>query len=231
VRAVAETDGRKAELLRAFDSLASLPGVTVDIVTVAEALRQQINMPAKPLFVRRVEVVKGRIPADAELRRYFADRAGDGVQTPAADVEDDIRRFANRMLERSRRALLHAWALEHFVASLTAAEVAALDAEGQSRRRLVLDAHAREVSQETAAIYDELKPVFFPSAPADTAGGEAAAAGVAETVKRLFQLASYNERTIRQALTLAADGAAKIETQQLRDSLRKAEKLAAAIRQ
>lgn len=234
VRAVAETDGRKAELLRAFNSLASLPGVSVDIVTVAEALRQQIHLPAKPLVVRRVEVVKGRIPADAELRRYFANRVGDGVQMPAAgvpDLEDDIRRFANRMLERSRRALLHAWALEHFVASLTPAEVAALDAEGQSRWRLVLDAHAREVAQETAAIYDELKPVFFPSAPSDTMGSEEAAAGVAETVKRLFQLVSYNERAIRQALTLAADGAAKIETQQLHDSLRKVEKLAAAIRQ
>jgi RNA polymerase sigma factor (sigma-70 family) len=228
VRAVVETESRKREMLQNFKPLVSTPGVDVEILTVDEALKQQVKLPAKPLVVRRVEIARGQIPAYEDLRNYFTGTARPPGGQATDDTGEQIRQFSSRVLDRSRRALLHAWALRNLVGALQPDEVARLSADASSRWHFMVKAHAHEIREESGANYQELAPIFFASQTSEAGSDDAGAADLGAAAEELFQALLFNDKVIRHMLTVSTDGAA-VETRKLRDSLKKTERLTTEI--
>ncbi|HEX8188194.1 MAG TPA: RNA polymerase sigma factor [Pyrinomonadaceae bacterium] len=202
VRAIVETDARKAELLRALAPVASNPAVRVEVATASEAARQTRQAQAAPEVVQEVEPSGNRVAADAELRRHFSGRGG-GEQ-----LESEIIRFAVRESARSRRALQHAWALKRLSARFDARELDALDEGARLKLLSMIREHAEAVRREASALGAELRPVFSPPAAAGgSAGAPVEEAGLAEAAERLLSLCSEVDPAVRSAFAVSNGGA------------------------
>src|SRR5262249_53624801 len=120
VRALVESEQRKAELLAALAPLRAKPGIILDVATYAEVQDRQPSQPTKPLIVSEAEITQRQIPVSAELRRYFAAQiAGTpqiaGARGPDAWIEEQVARFANRIQGLAAGPLRHAWALNNLI--------------------------------------------------------------------------------------------------------------------
>jgi RNA polymerase sigma factor (sigma-70 family) len=226
VEALVETERRKEEILRALGPILSNPAVDVEVSTVAEAVKRQQPGQSKPrdaTVVREVEVANNRIPADPELRAYFSSRlVGEAV-------DEEIGRYANRVMNRSRQALLRASALKSLVGRFSPTAVRGLAAESQAKWRNMVREHALAYRREVAALKQELRAVFGGSGgDAGWAGGEA---NPGEAAGRLLRLSSANDEIVRSAFTISADvrTAAGIKSVQFWRTLAEAENLADAI--
>jgi hypothetical protein len=227
VEALVETELRKQEILRALAPVISNPAVKVEVSTVAEAVeRQKQREQSKPrdaIAVRDVEVANNRIPADAELRAYFSSRL------VGAAVDEEIARYASRVMNRSRQALLRASALKQLVRRFSPAEMQGLAAEAQSKWLSMIREHALAYRREVATLKQELRAVFGGSG--DGASEAVSEANLAEAAERLLRLSYANDEAVRSAFTISAEErtAAAIKTGQFWRSLAEAEKLADAI--
>lgn len=231
VEALVETEGRKEEILRALKPVINNPAVIVDVSTIAEGLkRQQAQATSGDVIVREreVDVETNQMPADAELRRYFSAR-GAG----SASIDEEIDQFANRVMNRSRVALQHASALKRLVKRFSPADVSALAPEAKSKWLAMIGEHAASYQRETERLRQELRPVFFPGAPAT---GQAAnefvdEANVVQAVERLLQFSHAHDEAVRSAFATATDGqtADSLKAPQFWRSLHTAERLAASI--
>jgi RNA polymerase sigma factor (sigma-70 family) len=203
VRAIVDTDARKAELLRALAPVASNPAVRVEVATASEAARQSRQAQAAPEVVQEVEPPGNRVAADAELRRYFSERGGGG------QLDSEIIRFAVRESARSRRALQHAWALKRLAARFDAREFEALDEGARLKLLSMIGEHAEAVRRELAALEAELQPVFSPSAAGGSTGGAPiGVAGLADAADQLLALCSEIDPAVRSAFAVSNGGAA-----------------------
>jgi hypothetical protein len=148
VRAVVDSEQRKQELLRMFDTLGGT-WLELHIRTVDEAVRDSLP-PQGRVVVREIEVRSGDSPADAELRRLFQ--------------PEQARRFAEDILKHSMQARLHARAFQVLSASDPA----------DPRVRAMLHEHATAIAEETATIKRHLVPVFPPAATSTADSDDAA---------------------------------------------------------
>jgi len=222
VEALVETEDRKAEMLRALGPIIGNPAVQVDVRTVAEAAqRQQQESRSRDATSQEVEVANSRIPADSELRAYFSARV---VGSDA--VEQEIDRYAGRVMNHSRQALLQASALKDLVERFSPAEVQALSPEARDKWLGMIREHAEAYRREVAALRQELTSVFG-SRPGEGAGE----ANPARAAGRLLQMSYANDDAVRSAFTVSQDGrtTAGIKSEQFWRSLSAAEKLAAEI--
>jgi hypothetical protein len=234
VEAIVETERRKQTLVDALSSVAGNSGVRVEISTVAEALNNQVKIKTAPALTRRYEIRGDRIAAYAQLYSYFSGRVGNGDQTSERRIEEDIRRFASRLLNRSRLALLHAWALRHMAEEFPVEQLRLLGPRAQEKWRSMAREHARVVQQETAACRLELQPVFFASSPspeANDSNGAMAVSDVESAIEHLFEMATSHEQAMRQAFSINARGSVvnPVATELFWRSLIGAERLAARI--
>jgi DNA-directed RNA polymerase specialized sigma24 family protein len=234
VEAIVETDRRKQTLLDALSSVASNTGVRVEVSTVAEALSNQVKIKAAPALARRYEIRGDRIAAYAQLYSYLSGRSENEDQTSERRIQEEIRRFASRLLNRSRLALLHAWALKHMAEEFPVEQLRLLGPRAQEKWRSMAREHARVVQQETAACRLELQPVFFasfPSPEANDSNGAIAVSDVGSAIERLFEMATNHEQAMRQAFAINARGSVvnPVATEAFWRSLLGAERLAARI--
>ncbi|HWS86104.1 MAG TPA: RNA polymerase sigma factor [Pyrinomonadaceae bacterium] len=225
VEALVESEGRKEAILSALGPVLNNPAVVVEVSTVAEALarRERAGTPDR-LTEREVVVSAGRIPADAELRAHFAARLSDGERVDAA-----IKQFAARAMSHSRRALLHASALQKMAGRFTPEEVRALDAEARAKWLSMVREHAGAYRREAAALRAQLAAVFG----AQGAGSDAAGGSPRQAAERLLQLSYAQDGAVRSAFTISegAGSAAAIKSQQFWRQLSSSERLAAEIEQ
>jgi hypothetical protein len=226
VEALVETERRKEEILRALGPVIGNPAVKVEVNTVAEAVKRQQREQSKTrdaTAVREVEVANNRIPADSELRAYFSTRlVGEAI-------DEEINRYAGRVMNRSRQALLRASALKRLVQRFSPAERRGLAAEAQSKWLNMIREHALAYRHEVATLKQELRAVFGGSG--EGVSEVVSEANVAEAAERLLHLSYANDEAVRSAFTISADGrtAAAIKSGQFWRSLAETEKLAEAI--
>ena len=226
VRAIVETEARKAELLRALAPVASNPAVRVEVVTASEAAKQSRQAQAAPEVVQEVEPSGNRVAADPELRRHFSGRSG-GEQ-----LESEIIRFAVRESARSRRALQHAWALKRLAARFDARELDALDEGARLKLLSMIREHAEAVRREASSLEAELRPVFSPPAAAGGMGGAPVEeAGLAEAAEQLLSLCTEVDPAVRSAFAVSNGGPAPsaLKSPRFWRALRDAESLAGRI--
>lgn len=226
VEALVETEGRKEEILRALSPIIGNPAVRVEVRTVAEALRSQQGQPAKPgLAEREVVVSNNRIPAYDELRAYFSQRMlGD------KGIDEEINRYSNRVMYRSRQALLHASALKRLVGRFTPEELAGLVPEARAKWLAMVREHAQAYRREVAALRQDLRPVF---GGVDEGMPEAErGADIGQSADRLLRLSYTNDEAVRAAFTISAsqgDTTSVLKSRQFWRHLRATERLAVDI--
>ncbi|HEX8844612.1 MAG TPA: RNA polymerase sigma factor [Pyrinomonadaceae bacterium] len=226
VEALVETEGRKEEILRALGPVINNPAVKVEVSTVAEAARRDAKKRGRPgdVTVREVEVANNRIPADADLRAYFSKRLVGGEA-----IDEEISRYSNRVMIRSRQALLRASALKRLVARFSPEELRALAPEARAKWLLMIREQALSYQRETAALRQELRSVF--GGAGDATVEAVNEANLTQAADHLLQLSYANDEAVRSAFTISADGhtAEAIKSAQFWRSLATAEKLAGAI--
>ncbi|HLA11820.1 MAG TPA: hypothetical protein VJ023_14635 [Pyrinomonadaceae bacterium] len=222
VEGLVESDKRKAEILSALSPVANNPAIRIKIQTIEEATRAIARQKQTPGTVDRIEIEKGALPVDEDLRQYFANRGGD---TDAA-----IRSYASRVVARSQAALFQASALQRLANRFTPAQLAALTQSDRAKWLGILRGYAASVRRESASLRGELNPVFGGMSGGGDGETISSDADLIASAKRLYDLASANDRVVRSAFTLSSGGSVSaIKTAQFRRSLASAESLAAAI--
>lgn len=224
IEGLVDTDKRKAEILAALAPANKNPAVRIRVQTIEEAtlaLKQQ-KAQSTPDTVELVQVEKGAIPADADLRRVFGGSGGD------ADAE--IARFASRMVTRSQSALFQASALNRASGRFSSTQLAAMDKDARTKWLRILKNYAAAVRRETASLRADLQPIFggFEAAGDESISSDAE---LVASARRLYEAASANDRAVRGAFVLSSAGgtASAIKSSEFRRTVALAESLAAAI--
>jgi RNA polymerase sigma factor (sigma-70 family) len=230
---VVETETRKNELLRALSPIASNAAVRINILTVAEAVAREEQRKrsqkgaSETITSERFDTGTAESPVQAKLRSFFGS-------------DDAANSFSVKMIGRSRGAMSHAGALKRLVNQFKPAELATLSPDARAKWLSLIRSHARAFQQETAALRQELSPVFgggaFSSPPAGggvagispdgvVGGGDAA---LIRAVERLFDLGAGNDRMVRNVLSISNERAAGFLADFFRN-LRTTEDIAQAI--
>jgi RNA polymerase sigma factor (sigma-70 family) len=218
---IVDTEQRKNELIRGLSAIAGNPAVRINIMTVAEALQKQQSRNTKNKqtgnsSAERLDTSSGEVPAKDKLRSYFGS-------------DEAANNFASRMIGRSRSAMSRAGAMKRLVGQFSLAELKELSPDARAKWLNLVRSHARAFQQETAALRQDLSPVFGGDgggAPAPEINDDAA---LVRAVQRLFELGAANDRTVRTALSISTDTAGAGITPDFFRSLRTTEELAARI--
>jgi hypothetical protein len=145
----------KHEILASLAPIAGHPATTIRVVTVAEALRGRTGKrkPSTWPLIREYDATAGAIPAEPELRAYFARRLAAQRPTDKSEeetIDAEIRKFTIEILRRSQRALLFAYALKRLADCFSIEDLRTLDDESRAALFSMIAAHARRLSVDTA---------------------------------------------------------------------------------
>ena len=221
LEAIVETESRKAQILRALAPVGNNPAIRVEVSTVAEAAKRQQKV-SNAAEVREVEVINNRMPADSQLRSYFAGRL---VGSEA--IDEEIKRFANRAMSHSRSALLQAAALKRLVTRFSTEEIRELAPDARTKWLAMIDQHTQAYRGEVRTLRNELKQVFQES---NASTDRQAGAGLAQLADRLVQLSYANDESVRSAFTVSEEeNRMVLNSPKFWRSLAEAEALAEAI--
>lgn len=236
VQGIVETDRRKDEILHSLSPIAANPAVKIKVQTVSEALREQAKSRSPspgPATVERLESANNKIPADADLRRYFAARGANGAQ-----LDQSINQFAGRMVDRSLQVLRHAGALERLAQRFSFEQLRTLDQEARKKWLSLLRAHAQALDRELGGLRRELGPFISSESPTGSQEGMKQEPMKLDTdrdlqqaVHRLFELCSAIDQAVRSAFTISENNsnASAIRSAQFSRSLSGAKALAKSI--
>ncbi|HLA10351.1 MAG TPA: RNA polymerase sigma factor [Pyrinomonadaceae bacterium] len=231
VEGIVETPERKAEIMRALAHLSGNPAVVLDVRTVREASQrqsQESQAASSSVTLDRVQIAKGTIPLDSDLRRYFA------AHVAADMLDEEVRQFGNRMIGHARKAQMHGRVLKSLFERFTPEELRLLDSDARTKRMTMIRQHAEAFRQETARLRQALEAVFFAAKPPEQTDDEAAIRDEPDfrhAIERLFELGAGHENAMYASFSISSEGATTsvAKTPQLWQSLRRAEKLAARI--
>ena len=214
VEAVVDTEERKAQILSALAPVMGGRAVLVDVITAPEAQRRktQTQKPTSPTTVRQFQPGDAHVPADNELRRHLRAQGGSDER-----LEADVLRFSVRASTHSRNALQHAWALKRLAGRFSARQMDSLDAASKLKWLSMLREHAEAVRRETAALRQQLQPVFPPERAVPPGGPFAPAAeGVAGSAARLLEMCSTVDAVTSAAFTVSSGSSAPAEVRSVR---------------
>jgi RNA polymerase sigma factor (sigma-70 family) len=226
VEGIVDGAERKQEFLKALAPVSNNPAVKIEIRTVAEARQRTITRGA--LSVQESVETANAVAAEAELRAYFERRASSGP-TDAA-----IRKYASRAVKRAYDALFHAIELKRLVNRFANVDMQTVAPGAREKWLDMLHEHASAFQRETAALRQEIQPVFFPdaSAPEINSGAINSDADLARAIERLHRLTLSNNEAVRSAFTTSSQSsAAAVKSTAFWQALFKAEELAKMIRQ
>lgn len=229
VSGIVDTAERKAEIMRALQTVMTDAAVRIEIQTVAEAVAQQQQQRSRakstpaPVTEQKVEIESETIAAAPELRRHFSS-------------DEQVREFAARMVSQSRSAMRHVYAMKRLLGQFSPEELRTLSPEAKNKWLALIRSHARAYQNEAEGIRGELRPIFFPSAGGAGVppGANTAITDDASTIRaveQLFNVASANDGVIRAAFVASSGNAttSAIGSAQFWQSMKSAESLAAKI--
>lgn len=209
IEGVVENAERKSAILSALAPIRRHRAVRVRIETPEEAEHrlEQIRSTAVAVSIQEAAPLASRIPVDAEVRRYVS-----SLGVPQETLDEEVNRFANRMLRGSRQALLYAWSLRGLVERFTPAELQGLDPQSRAKWLGLIVEHSAGYRREITTLQRDLAPVFNIGAGAQDGRSEAERekideAGLARSVLAFVELCVGLDEQIRTAFTLSADAA------------------------
>jgi RNA polymerase sigma factor (sigma-70 family) len=219
MRATVDGKSRKETLERALATLVSARGVHAEIEDLREAVGRlrPLEVPGETPS-QSVVFVRDQFPMFEPLRRYFShqqeyERQGTEAAAPVDETQIDVqvRRYAMRLLEHSRRALRHTWALKHLADHFSSSTIHVASTETQELWQVVIREHVRGYRQEIALLRGALQPVVGMSALVESDLPEAPLATEGETldawsrIARLLELQKTQDATIRAAFTIRSE--------------------------
>jgi len=219
VRGLVETEKRKEEILRTLVPVTANRALQIQIETVAEATKRQGRSSAEsePVTVEQVEVERRPIAAFSEIRRHVGS-------------DEEVGRYAARMVNRSSEAMSHAAVLRRLLRQFSPDDLRALTPEARAKWLGMIRAHARAFQREAMALDQELQTIFPPVGQGSTPGPISSDGDLANAVERLYALGAATDQAIRSAFTTSTGGAgSSIKTAQFWQSLTSAEALAVQI--
>jgi RNA polymerase sigma factor (sigma-70 family) len=224
VEGVVESQQRKEEFLKALAPVSNNPAVRIEIRTIGEATVRT----GAAISVQEAEDTANTVAADDELRAYF------GKRDPGGPIDDAIRSYSSRVVNRAYRALFHAIELKRLVSRFANVDMRTVAPDARTKWLKMLHQHAADFERETALLRNEIEPIFFPG-PSLTVAEETPIQSdveLARAVEQMHKSALANNEGIRSAFTISSQSsAAAIKSAAFRQSLQRAEKLAESIRQ
>jgi hypothetical protein len=221
VEGIVDSAERKQEFLKALAPVSNNPAVKIEIHTVAEAMQQPIT--PGPVSIQETEETANTVAADEELRVYFEKRAS------AGPTDDAIRKYSSRVVKRAYDALFHAIELKRLSSRFANVDMQTVAPGARGKWLDMLHEHATAFARETAALRQEIQPVFFPGASAPGSEGDAISsdAELARAIERLHKLALSNNEAVRSAFTTSSHSSAvAVQSAAFWQALFKAEELA-----
>jgi RNA polymerase sigma factor (sigma-70 family) len=227
VEGIVENSRRKADILRALSPIANHPAVKISVETVAETeQRQPANANPKTIELQQVEIAKGSLPIEPELRRYFANK---GLSPEQLDQE--VNRFASRVMHRSLQARLYARTLKQMINRFSPDDLRALTPEAREKLMTLIRSQAAGLQRELVALRSELRPIV-PSAAGPTEQIEIGTdADLLRAINRLGEFVSQIDEGVRASLSLSSQGSgeAPVKGAEFWRSLKSAESLTVKI--
>jgi hypothetical protein len=198
VEGLVDDEQRKSELLRALAPVSQNPAVTIEIRTIAEALKQRTSVSG-PVSVRQTEATANTVAVDSELREYFSQRG------KAGDLDEAVRSFSSTTVNRAYRALFHAVSLQRVVNRFANVDMRTVTPDARAKWLAMVRDHARAYAREMAILREELRPIFFAGASSGVVDENAITndRDLAVTVERLHKLALANNEAVRTAFTIS----------------------------
>jgi hypothetical protein len=171
------------------------------------------------------------VAVDNELRDYLSRK--DPTLKTGNDLDEAVRSFSSRMVNRGYRALFHAIELKRLINRFANVDMRTVTPDARAKWLQMVREHAAAFERETAALRQDIEPVFFSSSPSVPAEEIEIAGDVdlARAVERLHKVALANNDALRAAFTISAQSSKAIKSLQFWRSLCSAENLAASIKQ
>jgi len=230
VQGVVETEQRKDELVRALGPVSNNPAVKIEIGTIEEATQRQPRGPAGTVTVREPEETASTVAVDNELRDYLSRK--DATLKTGDRLDEAVRSLSSRMVNRGYRALFHAIELKRLINRFANVDMRTVAPDAHAKWLQMVREHAAASERETAALCQEIQPIFFSESP-PVAAEEIEISGdvdLAHAVERLHKLALTNNDALRAAFTISTQSSKAVKSLQFWRSLSSAENLAARIK-
>lgn len=224
VEGIVDSAERRQEFLKALAPVSNNPAVKIEIRTVAEAMQRPIT--PGPVSIQETEETANTVAADDELRAYFEKHAA------AGPTDEAIRKYSSRVVKRAYDALFHAIELKRLSNRFANVDMQTVAPGARAKWLDMLHEHAAAFARETAALRQEIQPVFFPGASATASEGGVINndADLARAIERLHRLALSNNEAVRSALTTSSQSSAvAVKSAAFWQALFKAEELAKKI--
>jgi RNA polymerase sigma factor (sigma-70 family) len=202
VSGVVETEQRRTEILSRLRPVIDSHVAIVEIETVAKALARQTA--SQPTDVESVAdsvttSAAATMPVEDDLRKYFS-KEGDRT-------DEAVRQFAMRMVTRSRKSMVHIYAIKRLLRQFSASEFGELSVDARVKWLGLLESHARAFKAENDLMRSELRPVFF--ADQNFNNNEQATsldvASAIATAEQLITIATANDRVVRYSFNTRSE--------------------------
>ncbi|HET6891219.1 MAG TPA: sigma-70 family RNA polymerase sigma factor [Pyrinomonadaceae bacterium] len=204
VEGVVDTQQRKDDFLRALSPVSNNPLVKIEIVTVTEALQRQQRRSSPGISTREVEETVNTIAVDRELRNYLSGKTE--TSGTGADLDEALRSFSSRIVNRAYRVLFHAIELKQLTNRFARVDMRTVTPDARSKWLQMVREHASAFEREAVTLRHELQPLFSSSIDsAQTAQAEISNdADLAHVAERIHKLALENNDAIRSAFTISS---------------------------
>lgn len=229
VEGVVDTQERRQALLSALAPVSNNPAVKIQIRTVAEATRALHQEGS--VTVLDAEETANTVAVDSELRNYFS--KGNKGASATDGIDEAVRSFSSRMVNRAYRTLFHAIELKRLVKRFANVDMRTVTPDARAKWLEMLRQHATAFERESGLLRQEIQPVFFAGESSNVNDDTDISSDVelGRAVERLHSLALSNNQAIRSAFTISSQSSSAIKSSQFWRSLAGAEKLAGRIRQ
>jgi RNA polymerase sigma factor (sigma-70 family) len=231
VEGVVDTEQRKNDFLRTLSPVSNNPLVRIEIVTITEALQRQQSR-SSAVSVRDVEETVNTIAVDRELRKYLS--SPPETSRSGTDLDEAVRSFSSRTVNRAYRALFHAVELKRLINRFAKVDMRTITPDARAKWLQMVLEHAAAFERETVTLRQELQPVFsssMGSIPTIDESEISNDADLAQAVERLHKLALANNDAIRSAFTISShSSSAAVKSTQFWRDLMTAGALAARIK-
>lgn len=205
IEGIVESGERKDEILHSLGTVAENPAVQVSIQTVNEAVTNRKSQRSENISVERLQSSGITIAVDKELREYFSKTRG----LTGDRLDQEIRRFSDRVLSESREARRHALALKQISERFSVEDLNSLGPDARQQWHSLMVQQTRAVRENIEELVQELHPIF-PAAQKSAASNLADVevrneTDFARVAKRIFEIVSQIDEGIRDAFSISDD--------------------------
>jgi RNA polymerase sigma factor (sigma-70 family) len=191
---------RQREILGALGALRHIPHLEVKLLSASTAVRAA----PRPTSVHGVDVMADRVPIHELLTRRLESR---GV-APGPALDEAVRSSSARVLDLSRRAVLHTWAFKRLATQVSEASLSASDGAARRTWYGLLQKHANAFEESSRHLRAELNHSGLMTTVEAVPSPASHIASAALAADALMRAGEHQDRTIRSLFVAVSDAPA-----------------------